>query len=55
MKNAGDLRRRLVASLTQVTTESDAIAKKLGLESESLANARTKLQDALRDINLESR
>jgi outer membrane protein OmpA-like peptidoglycan-associated protein len=54
VKNADDLRRRLVASLTQVTTESDAIAKKLGLESESLANARTKLQDALRDINLES-
>jgi outer membrane protein OmpA-like peptidoglycan-associated protein len=54
VKNADDLRRRLVASLTQVTTESDAIAKKLGLESESLATARTKLQDALRDINLES-
>jgi outer membrane protein OmpA-like peptidoglycan-associated protein len=54
VRNADDLRRRLVASLTQVTTESDAIAKKLGLESESLATARTKLQDALREINLDA-
>ncbi|HUS33356.1 MAG TPA: OmpA family protein [Kofleriaceae bacterium] len=53
VRGSDDLRRRLVASLTQVTTESDAIAKKLGLESESLANARTKLQDALRDISLD--
>jgi len=53
VKNAEDLKRRLVASLTQVTTESDALAKKLGLESESLATARAKLQDALKDINLE--
>lgn len=54
VKNADDLRRRLLASLTQVTTESDAIAKKLGLESEALATARTKLQDALRDVNLDA-
>jgi hypothetical protein len=54
VKNADDLRKRLLASLTQVTSDSDAIAKKLGIESESLAAARTKLQDALRDVNLDA-
>jgi hypothetical protein len=39
--------------LTQVTTESDALARKLGADSEALATARNKLQDSLREITLE--
>jgi hypothetical protein len=35
-----------------VTTEADAIAKKLGEQSEALATARNKLQESLRDITL---
>ena len=54
VRGADDLRRRLVASLTQLTIESDAVAKKLGLESEALANARTKLHDALKEITLDA-
>ncbi|HEY5949798.1 MAG TPA: hypothetical protein VIV40_30090, partial [Kofleriaceae bacterium] len=50
---ADPLRKKLVASLTGVTTEADAIARKLGAESEALATARNKLQDSLREINLD--
>lgn len=46
------LRKKLVASLTQVTSEADTIAKKLGEQSETLATARNKLQESLRDITL---
>lgn len=53
VRGADDVRKRLVASLAQVTTEADAQAKKLGLESEALANARTKLQDSLRELTLD--
>jgi outer membrane protein OmpA-like peptidoglycan-associated protein len=52
VRGADDLRRRLVASLSQATAESDALAKKLGLESEALASARQKLADSLRELNL---
>jgi hypothetical protein len=52
VRGAEDLRRRLVASLTQATTESDAVARQLGLASEALVTARQKLQDALKDITL---
>jgi outer membrane protein OmpA-like peptidoglycan-associated protein len=52
VRGADDLRRRLVASLTQSTAESDAVARQLGLASEALVTARQKLQDALKDITL---
>jgi hypothetical protein len=53
VKGADDLRKRLIASLTQLTTESDALARKLGTDSEALATARGKLQESLRDITLD--
>ena len=53
VRGADDLRRRLVASLTQLTTESDGVARQLGLQSEALANARQKLHDALKDVTLD--
>jgi outer membrane protein OmpA-like peptidoglycan-associated protein len=52
VRGTDDLRRRLVASLTHATTESDAVARQLGLASEALATARQKLHDALKDITL---
>lgn len=54
VRGADDLRRRLVASLTQLTTESDGVARQLGLASEALAAARQKLHDALKDVTLEA-
>ena len=45
--------KKLVASLTTVTSEADTLARKLGAESEALANARNKLQDSLRELNLD--
>ncbi len=53
VRSADDLRKKLVASLTSVTTEADTLAKKLGTESEALATARSKLQDSLREISLD--
>ena len=53
VRGADDLRRRLLASLTQATAESDGLAKKLGLESEALATARQKLQESLRELSLD--
>jgi len=50
---ADALRKKLVASLTEVMTEADTLARKLGGDSEALAAARAKLQDALKDITLE--
>lgn len=50
---ASALRKQLVASLTTATSESDTVARELGARSEALASARTKLQDALRDITLD--
>jgi outer membrane protein OmpA-like peptidoglycan-associated protein len=53
VRGADDVKRKLVASLSQLTTESDAIARKLGLDSEALATARSKLQDSLRELTLD--
>lgn len=52
VRGADDVRKKLMASVSQVTTESDAIAKKLGLDSEALASARNKLHDSLRELSL---
>lgn len=55
VRGADALRKQLVASLTAATTESDAVARELGAQSEALASARTQLQDALRDISLDEK
>ena len=47
--------REEVASMTALTADADALARKLGTESEALATARSKLQDSLREINLEDK
>jgi hypothetical protein len=52
VRGADALRKQLVASLTAVTGEADALARKLGSESEALAAARDKLQESLRDVDL---
>jgi hypothetical protein len=52
VSGADALRKKLVASLAQVTSDTDALARKLGTDSEALATARSKLQDSLRAITL---
>jgi outer membrane protein OmpA-like peptidoglycan-associated protein len=52
VKNADDIKKKLVASLAQTTAEADAIARKLGVDSEALASARSKLADSLRELSL---
>jgi outer membrane protein OmpA-like peptidoglycan-associated protein len=53
VRGADDVRKKLLASLAQTTTDADAQAKKLGTESEALAAARTKLQNGLRELTLD--
>ena len=48
------LKKKLVASLTAVTSEADTLARKLGTDSEALATARNKLQDSLREISVDA-
>jgi chromosome segregation ATPase len=54
VKGSDDVKKKLVASLAQTTADADAIGRKLGLDSEALATARTKLQDSLREISLDA-
>ncbi len=53
VRGAEDVRKKLLASLAQTTTDADAQAKKLGIESEALASARNKLQESLRELTLD--
>jgi outer membrane protein OmpA-like peptidoglycan-associated protein len=53
VRAADALRKKLVASLSALTTEAETLARKLGTESEALATARNKLQDSLRDLSLD--
>ncbi|MDB4959282.1 MAG: hypothetical protein JWO36_6851 [Myxococcales bacterium] len=48
-----DLRKKLVANLTQATADTDALARSLGAKLEALATTRSRLQDSLREITLE--
>jgi outer membrane protein OmpA-like peptidoglycan-associated protein len=50
---AGDLRKKLVASLTQTNSQSDAIARQIGEQTEALATARARFADAMREVTLE--
>jgi len=52
VRGADDLRKKLVASLTQTTAESDTIARTLGTRTEALAAVRTRLQVALAELTL---
>jgi hypothetical protein len=52
VRGADDVKKKLLASLTQVTTDADAQARALATDNEKLADARRKLQDALRDVEL---
>jgi outer membrane protein OmpA-like peptidoglycan-associated protein len=52
VKGSDDVKKKLVANLAQTTTDADAVGRKLGLDSEALANARTRLADSLREISL---
>jgi hypothetical protein len=50
---AVELRKKLVANLTQATADGDALARSLGTKLEAIATMRSRLQDALRDITLD--
>jgi outer membrane protein OmpA-like peptidoglycan-associated protein len=50
---AGDLRKKLVASLTETNSQSDAIARQIGERTAALATARARLADAIREVTLE--
>jgi outer membrane protein OmpA-like peptidoglycan-associated protein len=50
---AADLRRKLVASLAQATTESEKLAKEIAARTEIAAAARTRLTEAIRELALE--
>jgi outer membrane protein OmpA-like peptidoglycan-associated protein len=52
VRGADDLRKQLVASLTEVTSDADALARTLAADNEALAAARRKLQNSLRDLEL---
>jgi outer membrane protein OmpA-like peptidoglycan-associated protein len=51
--NADDLRKKLVANLRETTAESDTLTKTIEAKMQTLATARTRLQDLLRDLALE--
>jgi len=53
VRRADPLRKQLVASLTALTNEADALARKLGSETEAVAAARAKLEDSLRELTLD--
>ena len=53
VSGATELRKKLVASLTAATLDSDALARALEIKTEEMAAARGRLQDALREITLD--
>ena len=55
VRNADDLRKKLVANLAETTAKGDALAKELAAKTEALAAARAKLQDAIRDLALDDK
>ncbi len=55
VSGAGDLRKKLVASLAQTTGDSDRIARSLGEKTEAITAARNRLADAIRDLTLDER
>ena len=52
VRGADALKKQLLASLQQTTADADALARSLAADNEALAQARHKLQDALKDVEL---
>ena len=52
VRGADALKKQLLASLQQTTGDADALARSLAADNEALAQARHKLQDALKDVEL---
>jgi outer membrane protein OmpA-like peptidoglycan-associated protein len=52
VRGADDVKKKLLVSLSQVTTDADRLARALATNNEKLAEARRKLQDALKDVDL---
>lgn len=52
VRGADDLRKKLLASLAQVTADADATARAMATDNEALAQTRHKLTDSLRDLDL---
>ena len=52
VRGADALRKQLLASLQETTADADALARSLATDNEALAQARHKLQDALKDVEL---
>jgi outer membrane protein OmpA-like peptidoglycan-associated protein len=50
VRDTEDLRKRLVATLTELNAAEDSTARQLGKYNEALTAARARLQDALRDL-----
>ncbi len=53
VRTADDLHKKLVANLTTATQESDQLTKEIAARSEALAAVRGRLQDAIRDLQLD--
>ena len=53
VRTADDLRRKLVANLATTTQDSDQLTKEIAAKSEALAAVRGRLQDAIRDLQLD--
>ncbi len=53
VKTADDLRKKLVGNLATTTTDSDRLTKEITAKSETLAAARGRLQDAIRELQLD--
>jgi len=53
VNGAGDLRKKLVANLAQVTADSDAVARTLGAKTEAISSSRGRLADAIRELTLD--
>ncbi len=53
VRGADELRKKLVASLAQATADSDAVARAIGTRTEAIAELRGRLQDAIRELELD--
>ena len=53
VRGADDLRKKLLADLAQATADGDAVQRQLTAHDEARATARSKLQDALRELALD--
>jgi hypothetical protein len=52
VRGADDVKKKLLASLAQVTSDADALARSLATDNAKLGEARRTLEDALKDVEL---